>query len=185
MSCASVPSLVTTRISRISSARLASTLMIARVVGVGRGGRALEERALVDARHVERHAFELVAARQRRSDSRLDRRRRSPAARDLRGGLGGALHRVPVESLDVGVAGRVALLDAHAEAHRHAARGALEDPLVEDEPAGGAVLEEEIGVVAAAAERDGEQLAGERRVDGAAPAGREGGAIQMPIACFA
>ena len=90
---------------------------------------------------------------------------RSAAARDLRRGLGRALHRVPVELLDVRVARRVPLLDAHPEPHRDAARGALQDALVEHEAARRAVLEEEVRVVPSAREGDAEELLGEGRVD--------------------
>jgi hypothetical protein len=75
-------------------------------------------------------------------------------------------HGVPVELFHVGVPGGVALLDAHAEPHRHASRGALQDSVVEDEAARGAVLEEEVGVVAAAGQGDRQELLGDGGVDG-------------------
>ena len=73
---------------------------------------------------------------------------------------------LPHERLDVGVASGVAALHAHAEADRDPSGDRLEDALVEHERAAGAVLEEQVGVVAALAERDREQLARELRVDG-------------------
>ena len=142
----------------------------AAVVRVRGSRRALEELALLDARHVEGDVVELVAPGKLDRPGHRDGGRRPAPARDLRGGLGGALHRVPVEPLDVGVPGRVPLLNPHAEAHRDAARRALQDPVVEYESAGGAVLEEEVGVVPAARQGDGEQLLGEHRVDRRRPA---------------
>ena len=134
--------------------------------------------------HVERDRLELVAARE------LDGvgphgRGRPAAARDLRRRLGGALHRVPVELLDVRVARRVPLLHADAEAHRHAARRALQDPLVEDEAAGRPILEEEVGVVPAARRaRPPRSLLGERRVDCGAAARQQRGRGRGPSACW-
>ena len=150
VSRAIVPSLVTTRISRISSARLASTFTMRGSYACAAAAARSSSARLSTPGHVERDRLELVAARAARRREPRPGVVDAAAARDLRGGLGRALHRVPVELLDVGVAGRVALLDAHAEPHRDAARGALEDPLVEDEAAGRAVLEEEVRVVAAA-----------------------------------
>src|SRR6185437_7802809 len=48
----------------------------------------------------------------------------------------------------------------------------------EDEPAGGAVLEEEVRVVATASERDPEETAGDGGVDRRGPAGGEGRPIE-------
>ena len=142
----------------------------------GRGG-PLEQAALVEARDVEGDPVELVAAREHHGASLYGGGRPS-AARDLRRRLRSALHRVPIELLDVRVPGRVPLLDADPQAHRHAARGALEDPLVEHETARRAILEEQIGVVPAASERDPEELSGEGRVDCGRSTGGKGGAVQ-------
>ena len=149
----------------------------ARVERVRRRRRALEELALLDAWLVDRDRRQLVPTRQGQDAHR--RRLARAAARDLRGRLGCVLHRVPIELLDVRVARRVALLHADAEPHRDAARGALQDPFVEDEPTGGAVLEEEIGVVAAFRQRDREQTLGELRVDLVVAADAERRAVEF------
>ena len=158
----------------------------ARVVRVRRRRRALEQRALVEAGHVERDP---ARARSGSGSSTALRARSgavaASAARDLRRGLRRALHRVPVELLDVGVAGRVALLDAHPEPHRDAARGALEDALVEDEAAGRAVLEEEVGVVAARApSATARSLLGEGGVDRATARRARTGRGRGPSGCW-
>ena len=67
------------------------------------------------ARHVERQVLRGVAIGEARHFE-AGRDRRAALSGDLRGGLGGALHRLRRELLDVGVAGGVALHDAHAEA---------------------------------------------------------------------
>ena len=130
-SCAILPSLVATRISRTSSAKRASTLIDARIVArAPPGSRARAARASRGRRPSSVSRVELVAVGQRRRRE-LDATAAAPAARDLRRGLGRALHRVPGEVLDVGVAGRVAPLHAHAEPHRDAARRAARDAFVE------------------------------------------------------
>ena len=87
--------------------------------------------------------------------------------------LGRALHGVELEILDVGVARGVALLDAHAEAQAHAARGAAQDALLEAQAPARAVLEEQIGVVTALGERHFEQALAQAFVDGDGPTGSE------------
>ncbi len=54
-------------------------------------------------------------------------------------------------------------------------------PLVEHEAAGSAVLEEEVGVVTAASERDSQELAREGCVDRGGAAGGKGGAVKVRL----
>jgi hypothetical protein len=149
---------------------------------VGMAGRRgpLEEAALLGAGDVEGDALEVVAARRLAEDG-VHREGGTAPVRDLRGRLRGALHRVPVEAFDVGVSGGVALLHAHAEAHRDPARDRLQDPLVEDEAAGGAVLEKEVRVVASPRQRDGEELLGDLGVHGGGAPGSERRSIQCRL----
>ena len=144
-----------------------------RIVGVSEARGLLEERALVDAGDLERGEIEIVAMGYVAPRER-ERRRASPGGSDLGRRACGVEHRGELEIFDVRVAGRVAALDANAEAHRDAARGALEDPLLEAETSAGAVLEEKIGVVTAAREGFGEEALAGRGIDRGGPVRGEG-----------
>jgi hypothetical protein len=146
----------------------------ARVVLQGRGARPLEQAALVRGAPVERAAHELVAPGQLLR-LELDDRAASARGGNAGRGLGGPAHGFPAEILHVGEAGRVAALHPHAETHGRAARGRLEDPVVEHQAARAAVLEEEIGVVAALREAEGEQALAGGRVDRRFASRGEGG----------
>jgi hypothetical protein len=95
----------------------------------------------------------------------------------LRRRFGRLLHRFPAQVLDVGIARGVAALHANPEPHRNAARSALQDPLVEDEPAAGAVLEEKVCVVAASSKRDGQESFANRGINARRASRGEGGSV--------
>ena len=103
------------------------------------------------------------------------------SARRLRSGprSGRARHRLALEVLDVGVAGGVALHDAHAEPERDGAAGGLEDALVVAVAAGGAVLEEQVRVVAAAASAISSSLRAISWSMGWLPPGAKGAAYRV------
>ena len=111
-----------------SSAKRASTLTIARVVRV-RGAAAARSRSsrLSTPGHVERDRLELVAARELDAPARRSARVPPPPLAICAAVSAARCIASQVELLDVGVAGGVALLHAHAEAQRDAARRALED----------------------------------------------------------
>ncbi len=171
-SCTITPSLVATRISRSSSAKLASALTIsgpkAALPGSpARGGRACRRRGR------RAQGRQLVAAREGAGadgDGWWCRRR---AGGDGGGRLGRTLHRLPGQVFGIGVAGGVAALHPDPDADGHPPRRRLEDALFEAEAAARPVLEEEVGVVAAAGERDAEQALAGGCVDGGVAAGCE------------
>ena len=122
-------------------------------VGGARGARrrAAAARACRSPGDVERRQLAAGSARAALRGWNSTGAREPPPARDLRGGARGARHRLQRQLLAVGVAGGVALHHAHAEAHADRAAGRLEDALFEHVAAGDAVLEEQVGVVAALA----------------------------------
>src|SRR5205814_1723691 len=131
------------------------------------------ELTLLAACDVNSQPLERVAIRKGGRLEPDDRRRLS--AGDTSGRLRRAPHGVPRKVLHVCVPRGVPPLHTDAEPEARAAGGAAGDPFFEEETAARAVLEEEIRVIAAACERDLEQLPADLRVDAARPAGRERG----------
>ncbi len=134
---------------------------------VERAGRlvgALEQLELVPARRLQRRAIDLVEVRQRhRPDGHRPWRRATRG--DLPGGAGGLAHARLGQLLGVGVPGRVALQDAHAQAEHDALAHRAHPPLLEHEVGSGSVLEVQIRVVAARPQRLRQQPLGHRHVD--------------------
>ena len=161
---ASRPSELTTSTSFHSSTSDTSTRTM-------RGSAA---RAAVSARRSS-STFSVAGMLQRRPRDRVevgqhDRRDRdrpggAAARRDLRRRARRLEHALVGQLLGVGVAGGVAAQDAHAQAQRDAAPDGLHAPFLEDVVGARAVLEVEIGVVAARAQRRRQQALGDRGVD--------------------
>ena len=100
----------------------------------------------------------------------VDGRRRVAARGDARRRVRRAAHRVAVEIFGVRVADGVALDDADADALRRAAARGLHRLLLERDVRAFAMLEEQLGVLAAAAHRHAEQVGGDAVVDAVAVA---------------
>src|SRR5581483_4416350 len=84
---------------------------------------------------------------------------------DARRGARGLAHTVLAEVLGIGVARGVAADHADADALQHAAAGALHRLLLEQQARRLAVLEVQVGVIAALAERARQQIFHHGRVD--------------------
>lgn len=127
------------------------------VIGEYGARRALEELSLLRPGLVQRVPGKVITTCRVDRRQSLDMKSRR-TARDARRALGRPLHGLEAQVLDVGVAGRVALLDAHTQPHAHTPRGAARDPLLEGNPAGGPVFKEEVGVITPLGQGDFEQL---------------------------
>ena len=95
----------------------------------------------------------------------VDGPRRRTAGRDLRRGPRRLQHPILGQLFRVRVAGGVAAQHAHAQAQRHAAPDGADAAVLQDEVGAAAVLEVEVGVVAARAQRRGQQPFGQTGVD--------------------
>ena len=150
------------------------------IVGRARRPRRARGAFASRSRGVEGDLLQLVALPDL-DDRRRDRSGGSSTGGDLRRGLGGAFHRVPIELLDVGVAGRVPFLDPDAEAQVEPRGRRFSGCLRRASARRQAVFEKEIRVVAPPASAMARSRPASSASTAAGPSDAKGRAVQAGV----